>query len=138
MLHPVTGDLYTAVRGEGAFLNGAKIEVRAAEGLGDALVMNNIGAARDDAFIATTLARLGELLRRKVQAIRMSGEMRSRGGEKSAEGWGFWNSDARKVTIDAWDTGQTPLRRSSLPQPHERCAYAGAKHPAESGRKTRG
>eukprot|EP00903_Cladosiphon_okamuranus_P006100 g6010.t1 len=73
VFHPVTGDLYTAVLGEGAFLNGAKIEVRAAEGLGDALVVNNIGAARDDAFISTTLARIGELLRRKVQAVRMSG-----------------------------------------------------------------
>ncbi|CAM9170978.1 unnamed protein product [Hapterophycus canaliculatus] len=71
--HPVSGDLYTACRGQGAFLNGVKIEVRDARGLGDALVVNNIGAARDDAFIATTLARLGELLRRNVQAIRMSG-----------------------------------------------------------------
>lgn len=99
VLHPVTGDLYTAIRGEGAFLNGAKIEVRAAEGLGDALVVNNIGAARDDAFISTTLARLGELLRRKVQAIRMSGELEGGavggGREKSAEscgglGWQCW------------------------------------------------
>eukprot|EP00752_Nemacystus_decipiens_P007559 g6752.t2 len=73
VLHPVSGDLYTAIQSEGAFLNGAKIEVRVAEGLGDALVVNNIGAARDGAFISTTLARLGELLRRKVQAIRMSG-----------------------------------------------------------------
>lgn len=72
--HPVSGDLYTACKGQGAFLNDAKIEVRDAQGLGDALVVNNIGAARDDAFIATTLARLGELLRRNVQAIRMSGE----------------------------------------------------------------
>lgn len=72
--HPVSGDLYTACRGQGAFLNGARIEVRPARGLGDALVVNNIGAARDEAFISTTLARLGELLRRKVQAVRMSGE----------------------------------------------------------------
>ncbi|CAM9873562.1 unnamed protein product [Pylaiella littoralis] len=71
--HPSSGDLYTASRGQGAFLNGIRIEVRAARGLGDALVVNNIGAARDDVFISTTLARLGELLRRKVQAIRMSG-----------------------------------------------------------------
>lgn len=84
VFHPVSGDLYTAVQGEGACLNGAEIEVRAAEGLGDALVVNNIGAARDDAFIATTLARLGELLRRKVQAVRMSGERKEEG--KSAEG----------------------------------------------------
>ncbi|CAM9654638.1 unnamed protein product [Ectocarpus sp. 12 AP-2014] len=71
--HPVSGDLYTACRGEGAFLNGVKVEVRPAQGLGDALVVNNIGPARDEAFIATTLGRLGELLRRNVQAIRMSG-----------------------------------------------------------------
>lgn len=72
--HPVSGDLYTACRGEGAFLNGVKVEVRPAQGLGDALVVNNIGPARDEAFIAATLGRLGELLRRNVQAIRMSGE----------------------------------------------------------------
>ncbi|CBJ32877.1 RecName: Full=Inositol monophosphatase 2; AltName: Full=Inositol-1(or 4)-monophosphatase 2; Short=IMPase 2; Short=IMP 2 [Ectocarpus siliculosus] len=71
--HPVSGDLYTACRGEGAFLNGVKVEVRPAQGLGDALVVNNIGPARDEAFIATTLGRLAELLRRNVQAIRMSG-----------------------------------------------------------------
>lgn len=53
--------------------------MRAAQGLGDALVVNNIGASRDEAFIGITLARLGELLRRKVQAVRMSGKKRSVG-----------------------------------------------------------
>ncbi|CAN0306223.1 unnamed protein product, partial [Laminaria digitata] len=72
--HPVSGDMYTACQGQGAFLNAAKIEVRAAQGLGDALVVNNIGAGRDETFISTTLARLGELLRRNVQAVRMSGK----------------------------------------------------------------
>lgn len=50
-------------------------QVRVAGGLNDALVMNNIGAARDEAFISTTVNRLGELLRRNVQAVRMSGQV---------------------------------------------------------------
>lgn len=73
VFHPCGGDLYTACQGAGAFLNGVKIQVRVAGGLNDALVMNNIGAARDEAFISTTVNRLGELLRRNVQAVRMSG-----------------------------------------------------------------
>lgn len=50
------------------------VQVRAAQGLGDALVVNNIGAARDEMFIAKTVGRLGEMLRRNIQAIRMSGK----------------------------------------------------------------
>ncbi|CAM9505442.1 unnamed protein product, partial [Sphacelaria rigidula] len=73
VFHPVSGDMYTACRGGGAFLNGVRIQVRAASGLNDGLVVNNIGAARDEAFINTTINRLGELLRRNVQAVRMSG-----------------------------------------------------------------
>ncbi|CAM9234012.1 unnamed protein product [Choristocarpus tenellus] len=67
------GEMYTASEGHGAFLNNERIEVRAPGGLSDALIVNNIGASRDEEFINTTLGRLGELLRRGIQAVRMSG-----------------------------------------------------------------
>ncbi|CAN0469912.1 unnamed protein product, partial [Discosporangium mesarthrocarpum] len=48
-------------------------QVRAPASLGDALVVNNIGASREEGFIQTTLGRLAELLRRGVQGVRNSG-----------------------------------------------------------------
>lgn len=54
-------------------MNDRPIHVSGAKTVKEAMVMNNIGASRDAAFVRKTLARLEELCANTVQALRNSG-----------------------------------------------------------------
>jgi hypothetical protein len=81
--------MYTAVKSDGAFLNGRLIRVtekkvwkqnmstccsrRRFQNLAEALVVNNIGASREQQFIDDSVNRLGSLLENGLRALRNSG-----------------------------------------------------------------
>lgn len=70
---PALDEMYHAVRGHGAFLNDVRIRVGAADALSNALVANQIGAGRDDAFVERTMKRQELLLKGGLRALRASG-----------------------------------------------------------------
>ena len=68
------GEMYVAWRGGGATRNGRPIRVGRAAGVGEALLMNNIGSNRSWAFVDRTLYRLKRLLHcHQLQGLRNSG-----------------------------------------------------------------
>jgi len=59
--NPVLRELFTAVAGRGARLNGAPIRVSGAAELGAALLVTEVGVARDDATVGAIFGRVGAL-----------------------------------------------------------------------------
>ena len=62
-----------AHKGGGAFMNGKKISVSKTCDLQQAVLINNIGATRDEAFCAANIARVHAVLRAPCRAIRLGG-----------------------------------------------------------------
>lgn len=71
--NPIMDQMYTAVKGGGAFLNNLPIRVSGQTELGAALVCTNIGASRDPGFIAAVGGNMQRLLSAKLGGLRMSG-----------------------------------------------------------------
>lgn len=71
ILHPVSGDLYTAVRGKGAFVNGRRMHVSATRKLSDALLSTGFNS-RKDQWLSTELASF-ERMSRLANAVRRPG-----------------------------------------------------------------
>lgn len=74
--NPILDELYSATKGAGATLNGVTIHVSPTQTLGDAAIVNNVGASRDRHFLATTFSRLNLLLQQNIRALRNSGTIR--------------------------------------------------------------
>lgn len=70
---PSSDSLYEACDGEGAYLNGKKISVDAATGVGDCLLVNNIGHHRENDFVDESADRLRKWLRAGLRGYRSSG-----------------------------------------------------------------
>lgn len=70
--NPVIGELFTAIRGRGAFLNGNPISASSQTELGNALLAAEIGTKRDKETVDITTNRINRLLF-KVRSLRMSG-----------------------------------------------------------------
>eukprot|EP00742_Colponemidia_sp_Colp-10_P004482 GILJ01004785.1.p1 GENE.GILJ01004785.1~~GILJ01004785.1.p1 ORF type:complete len:278 (-),score=46.76 GILJ01004785.1:180-1013(-) len=73
VFNPIMKEMFTALRGQGAFLNGERIKINRVEELPDALVGTNIGHPRYSQFIEFCLGNVRNLLQDKVQSIRSSG-----------------------------------------------------------------
>ena len=58
---PVLDELFVAVRGEGATLNGRPISVSQVDALGDALFCTEIGVSRDPETVEAIFARIRTL-----------------------------------------------------------------------------
>ena len=71
--NPVMDELISAVKGRGAHMNGRRVHVGHATGVGDALVCNNVGASRNPAINELCTARLLALLQARVRGLRNSG-----------------------------------------------------------------
>ena len=71
--NPLMDELCSAVRGGGATLNGRPCAVGAASGVGDALIVNNVGASRKPGFNQLCTDRLLALLDANVRGLRNSG-----------------------------------------------------------------
>lgn len=59
--NPIMRELFTAVAGRGARLNGAPICVSGASELGAALLVTEVGVARDDETVVAIFGRVGAL-----------------------------------------------------------------------------
>ncbi|KAK9842473.1 hypothetical protein WJX81_001652 [Elliptochloris bilobata] len=70
--NPVMRELFTAVAGRGARLNGAPICVSRAAELGAALLVTEVGVARDDETIGAIFGRMGALTK-QMRAVRALG-----------------------------------------------------------------
>ena len=69
-----TGNLFSAIKGEGAFMNGISMHVDiGADNLPKAVVFTNFGHSRDQSIIQDSVEGVHELLKRGVRGIRMTG-----------------------------------------------------------------
>ncbi|XP_049395910.1 inositol monophosphatase 2 [Solanum stenotomum] len=70
--NPIIDEIFTAIDGRGAFLNGKPIKVSSESQLIKALVATEVGTNRDKAIVDATTGRINRLLF-KVRSLRMSG-----------------------------------------------------------------
>ena len=66
--NPVMRELFTAVAGRGARLNGAPIRVSDNAELASALLVTEVGVARDDATVGAIFGRVGALTKQVLQS----------------------------------------------------------------------
>jgi len=71
--NPCHDEMYTAIKGSGAFLNGQQIHVSNVKDFDKAVVITEFGYNRTEAAIDNLLGRLRKLLEQNLQALRMSG-----------------------------------------------------------------
>lgn len=70
--NPILNELFTAVKGGGAFLNGQRISVSEEHDIGKAQVATEIGVHREKEVVDATLKRIGGLLL-EIRSLRMCG-----------------------------------------------------------------
>ncbi|XP_022967030.1 inositol-phosphate phosphatase-like [Cucurbita maxima] len=70
--NPIIDELFTGIRGKGAFLNGRPIKVSSQDELLKSLLVSEVGTKRDKSTVDATTDRINRLLL-KVRSIRMSG-----------------------------------------------------------------
>ncbi|CAK9311729.1 unnamed protein product [Citrullus colocynthis] len=70
--NPIIDELFTGIRGKGAFLNGRPIKVSSQDELLKSLLATEVGTKRDKLTVDATTDRINSLLL-KVRSIRMSG-----------------------------------------------------------------
>lgn len=66
--NPVMRELFTAVAGRGARLNGTPIRVSDNAELSSALLVTEVGVARDDATVGAIFGRIGALTKQVLQS----------------------------------------------------------------------
>lgn len=72
--NPFLKEMYQAEKGNGAYLNGKRIQVDTnASTLADCFLVNNIGHIRDDTFVQDSSNRVNKWLNHGLRALRMSG-----------------------------------------------------------------
>lgn len=59
--NPIMEEMFTAVRGKGAFLNGNPIQASSCSSLGSALAISEIGVTRDDETLNALFGRISAL-----------------------------------------------------------------------------
>ncbi|CAD5176856.1 inositol monophosphatase 3-like [Musa acuminata AAA Group] len=72
--NPIIGELFTGVRGQGAFLNGNPIKASSQSELLKALLVTEVGTKRDKSTVDATTNRINNLLF-KVRSLRMCGSL---------------------------------------------------------------
>jgi len=74
IFNPVLDELFTAIRGKGAYLNGTrKLHVSSSKGLKEAVISTNVGTMRDERGAAFITDNINRLLHKKVLSMRMTG-----------------------------------------------------------------
>ncbi|KAG8062681.1 hypothetical protein GUJ93_ZPchr0003g16518 [Zizania palustris] len=72
--NPIMNELFTAIRGKGALLNGSPIKTSSQDELVKALLVTEVGTKRDKATLDDTTNRINKLLF-KIRSIRMCGSL---------------------------------------------------------------
>jgi len=73
LYHPATKDMYTCIRGRGAFLNGNRLKVSSVDVIERALVVTEMGSQRSADWIHHKQCAMSALINLKPQAIRCFG-----------------------------------------------------------------
>ncbi|ROT73251.1 hypothetical protein C7M84_008321 [Penaeus vannamei] len=84
--NPVLEQMFTAIKGQGSFLNGEKLSVSGEKELGQALVFSEIGTSLDPEKVNTVLTNITNLMP-KVHGLRGVGSA-ALGISSVAAGWG--------------------------------------------------
>jgi fructose-1,6-bisphosphatase/inositol monophosphatase family enzyme len=71
--HPATKDMYTCIRGKGAFLNGRRLQASSVEVIERALIVTEMGSQRSQDWIHHKQCAMSALINLKPQAIRCFG-----------------------------------------------------------------
>jgi fructose-1,6-bisphosphatase/inositol monophosphatase family enzyme len=71
--HPATKDMYTCIRGRGAFLNGRRLHASSVEVIERALIVTEMGSQRSEDWILHKQLCMAALIGLKPQAIRCFG-----------------------------------------------------------------
>ncbi|EHA8587593.1 inositol monophosphatase 3 [Cocos nucifera] len=72
--NPIMNELFTGIRGQGAFLNGTAIEASSQNELLKAILVTEVGTKRDKSSIDSTTNRINSFLF-KVRSVRMCGSL---------------------------------------------------------------
>jgi inositol-phosphate phosphatase/L-galactose 1-phosphate phosphatase len=72
VFNPILDELFTAVKGGGAFLNGQRIHATDQDDIGKALFATEMGVTRERSAVDATMKRVGDLLI-DVRSVRMCG-----------------------------------------------------------------
>ena len=67
--NPVMGEMFTAIRGKGAFLNGSPIRASSCRQLGSALAITEIGVTRDDETLGALFGRISALTKQVLTVL---------------------------------------------------------------------
>ena len=67
--NPVMDEMFTAIRGKGAFLNGSPIRASSCSQLGSALAITEIGVTRDDKTLGALFGRISALTKQVLIAL---------------------------------------------------------------------
>ncbi len=62
--NPIMEEMFTAVSGKGAFLNGKRIHASSCDSLGSALAVSEIGVTRDDETLDALFGRISALTKK--------------------------------------------------------------------------
>jgi len=73
IFNPFLNEMYTAIAGHGALCNGTPIHVGQESDLSKVVVMNNVGASRDLAFVSASARRIERVLAAGVRGLRLGG-----------------------------------------------------------------
>jgi fructose-1,6-bisphosphatase/inositol monophosphatase family enzyme len=73
IFNPFLNEMYTAIAGHGALCNGKPIHVGQESDLSKVVVMNNVGASRDLAFVSASARRIERVLAAGVRGLRLGG-----------------------------------------------------------------
>ena len=76
--NPILDELFLAIRGEGATLNGTAITTSGERELGNALLATEIGVRRDESVMNATYGRLKELTQH-VRSVRFPSQPQGQG-----------------------------------------------------------
>jgi fructose-1,6-bisphosphatase/inositol monophosphatase family enzyme len=71
--HPATRDMYSCIRGRGAFLNGRRLCVSSVESMERALIITEMGSQRSEDWIRHKESAMSAVINLKPQAIRCFG-----------------------------------------------------------------
>jgi fructose-1,6-bisphosphatase/inositol monophosphatase family enzyme len=71
--HPASKDMYTCIRGRGAFLNGRRLQVSSIDVIERALIITEMGSQRSEDWILHKQCAMSALINLKPQAIRCFG-----------------------------------------------------------------
>ena len=71
--NPIKDEIFSAIEGKGAFLNGMPIRARNESKLSESMILTGIGHSRSEKYVSRSMEYLENLIRAPIQCVRMLG-----------------------------------------------------------------